>query len=153
MAQAGGHAERWGHRAQRPSLPPTPALPEPSARAHRPIPEETEHHPLTSIMRPFLICLPASTNLRESPEDTCIPWLFLSVLFQTSGKGRKVDFMGGAQNMSEVSSTTSKIAGELTARPQPMVGGKSNCRVNPELNQAPTSAFLWPPSALRLVCA
>lgn len=53
------------------------------------IPEETEQHPLTSETRPVLIRLPASINPRVSLEDTFTLWLFLSVLFQTSGKGPK----------------------------------------------------------------
>lgn len=95
---------------QSPSVPPppTPALPEPPACAHRPIPEEPEHHPLTSMPRPVLIRLSASTNPRCPLK--ALPYSASPVCFQTSGKGRKGRFTGGAKNISAVSSIASKRA-------------------------------------------
>lgn len=119
--------------------PPAPALPEPPACAHRPIQEEPEHHPLTSVPRPVPICLPASTNPRWPLK--ALPYSASPACFQTSGKGRKGRFIGGAQSISEVSPTASKRAWELMARLRPRLGNKSHCTVNPELGMAPTLAF------------
>lgn len=46
--------------------------------------------------------------------------------------------------MSEVSSTTLERApGEFMAQLKPVLSDKSNGLLNPELDQAPTLAFLW----------
>lgn len=73
----------------------------------------------------MLICLPASTNPKVSLEDTFTLQLFLLHSRLLERNKRHFNFLGGAKNISEVIST-SKRAGELTARLRLVLGDKSN---------------------------
>lgn len=60
------------------------------------------------------------------------------------GPERHIEFIRDTKNISEVGSTISKRAGELSASVRPMLR-----LVNSDLNQVPTAAWLCSPSPLR----
>ena len=130
---AGSRAQKWECRIQaaHPTTQPCPARASCPCCAG-PIPEETEQHPPASEMRPVPTGLPASTNRRGSLEEILTLWLFVCFCSRILGGKRKASRPHqGAKNISEVSSTTSKRAGELTAWLRPVLTDKRNCLLNP----------------------
>lgn len=134
-------------KTENPSGHPTthPVPPEPPACATQAPFQKTEQHLLTSEMRPVPACLPAAP-IRGHPLNKCSCSGYCCPLCSRLLEGGQEAgrLHRGAKTMSEVSSTTLERApGEFMAQLKPVLSDKSNCLLNPELDQAPTLAFLW----------